>query len=61
MAYTAITGTVKVFQIASELPTFPSSSGEQAYHLFRDLINQSFVADPHVGVIELITLVLQTP
>ena len=39
LAYTAVTGTVKVFQIVTELPTFPSSSGEQAYKLFKDLID----------------------
>ena len=34
LALTAISGTVKIFQIDTELPTFPNSSGEAAYTLW---------------------------
>ena len=34
LALNAISGCCKVFQIDTELPTFPNSSGEEAYRIF---------------------------
>ena len=61
MAFNAISGAVKVFQIDTELPTFPNSSGQTAYKLFQELIAANFVQDPRVGVSDLMTFALATP
>ena len=61
MAFNAISGAVKVFQIDTELPTFPNSSGQTAYKLLQELIAANFVQDPRVGVSDLMTFALATP
>ena len=61
MALNAISGAVKVFQIDTELPTFPNSSGQAAYQLFQELLAANFVQEPRVGVSDLLTFSLQTP
>ena len=44
----------------TELPSFPNSSGAKAYALWQEIIEHNFVAEPKVGIVDLIDLALST-
>ena len=60
IAFNAINGTVKIFQVESELPTMPGSGGDQAYKIFEDNVVHNFEKNARIGINELMAWCTET-
>ena len=60
IAFNAINGTVKIFQVESELPTMPGSGGDQAYKIFEDNVVHNFEKNARIGINELMAWSTET-